>query len=57
MARQPKKSTSKDYIECPKCNSLFLDETIIRDERGSIIGKEYDCRECSYAWNSYGEEL
>ena len=57
MARQPKKTTSKEYYECIKCGSLFLDETAIRDDKGSIIMKEYDCRECGQAWNSHGEEL
>lgn len=57
MARQPKKTTNKEYYECLKCGSLFLDETTVRDQSGSIIMKEYDCRECNFAFNSRGEEL
>jgi transcription elongation factor Elf1 len=57
MARQPKKTNSKEYFECPKCKSTFLDVTYIRDSNQKIIDTEYDCRECGSSWNSRGEEL
>lgn len=55
MARQPKKA-SKDWVECPKCKGTFLDVTTIYNGK-EIYGREYDCRECQYAWNDKGEEL
>lgn len=55
MARQPKKA-SKDFVECPKCKSTFLDVTPIYNGT-ELYNKEYDCRECEYAWDSFGNEL
>jgi hypothetical protein len=57
MARQPKKTNSKDYFECPTCKSVLLDVTNIRDNTDKIIDIEYDCRDCRSSWNSRGEEL
>jgi hypothetical protein len=57
MARQPKKER-KEWYECPKCGSLFLDVTTIYTDSGkTVYGKEYDCRECQFAWDSSGNEL
>ena len=55
MARQPKKA-SKDFNECPKCGSTLLDVTVIRSG-DAVYGREYDCRDCEFAWNDRGDEL